>query len=76
MLIGRVELTDKGVRIVDVDGSHVDLTAEDAVELALWTTRHSAELSALLAEQNAKERIERDVRCVQRIDEQYRRKRG
>ena len=74
MLIGRVELTDKGVRIYDVDNSSVDLTAEDAVEFAEWTTRHLPELSTMLAEQNARERIQSDVQSVQQVHERYRRR--
>lgn len=71
MLIASVWLTDKGIRIVDVDNSSIDLTAEDAIELAEWTTRHLAELSAMLAEQDASQRIQRDVRSVQLIDARY-----
>jgi uncharacterized cupredoxin-like copper-binding protein len=33
MLIGRVDFTDTGIRIVDVDGSIVEMSAKDALKL-------------------------------------------
>lgn len=47
MLIGRTELTNTGIRLVDVDGSTVDITAEDALDLANWI-RHMSHYMALL----------------------------
>ncbi len=44
ILIIEVLLTDKGIRLVDVDGTSVELLAEDALELATWIAQHKAEL--------------------------------
>ena len=47
MLIGRTELTSTGIRIFDVDGSPIDITAEDALDLATWI-RNMSHYMALL----------------------------
>src|SRR5258708_31915951 len=47
MLIGRTAITDDGIRIFDVDGSSIDITAEDALDLATWI-RNRSQYMALL----------------------------
>ncbi len=47
MLIGRTIITDTGIRIFDVDGSSIDIKAEDALDLATWI-RHMSHYMALL----------------------------
>ncbi len=47
MLIGRTTITDDGIRIFDVDGSSIDITAEDALDLANWIRNRSHYMALL-----------------------------
>ena len=40
MLIGRIEHTDTGLRLYDVDGSYEDIIAEDAFAISRWIRQH------------------------------------
>ena len=48
MLITSCHLTDKGLRIIDVDGSEVHITAEDALVLAMVIRRHETALREMM----------------------------
>ena len=48
MLIATCHLTDKGLCLIDVDGSEVELTAEDALVLAMVIRKHEAALQEMV----------------------------
>jgi len=48
MLITSCHLTDKGLRIIDVDGSEVHITAEDALVLAMVIRKHEKALQEMI----------------------------
>jgi hypothetical protein len=57
MLIGGVYIVDEYLRIVDVDGeSHVDLNADDAIDLLAELQRKKGQLLMILAQQEARMR--------------------
>ena len=56
ILIIELHLTDKGVRLIDVDGSSVEITAEDALEFGAWIEKHKAELKERVPHGRAPER--------------------
>src|SRR5258707_4219642 len=59
MLIGRTTITDDGIRIFDVDGSSIDITAEDALDLATWirSRSHYMALLDILRRKQVRERL-------------------
>jgi hypothetical protein len=61
MLIDRVEHTDTGIRIYDVDGSSIDVIAEDAFELSRWIRKpeHYQALYEAMRRADRKERQRR-----------------
>jgi hypothetical protein len=61
MLIDRVEHTDTGMRIYDVDGSSIDIIAEDAFELSRWirTPEHYQALYEAMRRADKRERQRR-----------------
>ncbi len=61
LLIGNVLPTDTGIRIFDVDGSSIRLTAEDALKLAQWI-RKKDHYSLLLEKMRQQERTQRRQR--------------
>ena len=65
MLIGRTTITDTGIRIFDVDGSSIDLTAEDALDLATWIRNmpHYMALLDILRRKQVREKLaQQDLR--------------
>jgi len=48
MLIGNVVLSNRGIRIVDVDGSHVEIGAEDVLNLGQWILLHKEQLHEII----------------------------
>jgi hypothetical protein len=61
MLIDRVEHTDAGIRIYDVDGSHIEMIAEDAFQLSRWirTPEHYQALYEAMRRADKRERQRR-----------------
>lgn len=48
MLIGNITMSEKGIKVYDVDGSHVEITAQDAFDLSQWITRHLVEILEII----------------------------
>ena len=59
MLIGRTIITDTGIRIFDVDGSSIDITAEYALDLATWirNMNHYMALLDILRRKEVREKL-------------------
>lgn len=63
MLIGNVTMSERGIKIYDVDGSHIDITAQDAFDLSQWISKHLVELFEIIRreERAAKEAAREEV---------------
>lgn len=48
MLLGRIKMTDKGIKLIDVDGSETELSALDAVYMRDWLNIHLERLTEIL----------------------------
>jgi len=44
MLLGNILTTPTGIRLYDVDGSYLELNAEDALDLSEWLLRKKEQL--------------------------------
>ena len=65
MLIGRTTITDTGIRIFDVDRRAIDITAEDALDLATWirNRQHYMALLDILRRKEVREKLaQQDLR--------------
>ncbi len=54
MLIGNVLLTESGIALYDMDGSHVKVNAEQALDLEIWLKAHHAALIEIMRRQQQK----------------------
>ena len=48
MLIGNITMSERGIRVYDVDGSYVEFNASDAFNLSQWITTHLPELFEII----------------------------
>ena len=63
MLIGNVYITEAGMRLVDVDGSQVDIKAYDALALRDWLDVYREQLLKIVRrEQNKQANVTRKER--------------
>ncbi len=62
MLIGNITMSEKGIKVYDVDGGHIDIIAQDAFDLSQWITRHLVEILEIIRreERAAKEAARKD----------------
>lgn len=62
MLIGNVTMSERGIKVFDVDGSHIELKAMDAIDLAAWIMQKRESLLEIVRhEQKAKEEAGKEV---------------
>lgn len=64
MLIGNITMSERGIRVYDVDGSYVEFNAQDAFDLSQWVGTHLMELFEIIR------REERAVREAARKSEE------
>jgi hypothetical protein len=55
MLIRNIYLVDRNVRIYDVDGSHIEIGVDDAIDLEGWLMQNHGKLLDILRIQIAEE---------------------
>ena len=48
MLIGTITMSERGIKVYDVDGSVIDITAQDAFDLSKWIGGHLIELFEII----------------------------
>lgn len=61
MLIGNVLMSEKGIKVYDVDGSHIELKAMDAIDLAAWIMQKRESLLEIVRrEQKTKEEAKKE----------------
>jgi len=48
MLISTVMMSEHGIKIIDLDGSHIEFDAQDAVDLSQWIDKHLADLFEII----------------------------
>ena len=48
MLLGNILTTPTGIRLIDVDGSSIELNAEDALSLSVWLLQQKEPLLEML----------------------------
>ena len=61
MLIGNVTMSEKGIKVYDVDGSFIELKATDALYLATWIVQKKEALLEIMRQRQAKEEAGKDV---------------
>ena len=64
MLIGNITMSERGIRVYDVDGSSVEFNAQDAFDLSQWVSKHLVEILEIIRreERAAKEAAREEVK--------------
>ena len=64
MLIGNIILSERGIRVYDVDGSYVEITAQDAFDLSQWIGKHLVEILEIVRREDrvAREAARKEVK--------------
>jgi hypothetical protein len=56
MLLGRIAMTENGIKIIAVDGSEIEFNAVDAVYLWEWLDRRRNRLAEILRRQQRQQK--------------------
>ncbi len=59
MLIGGATLTERGIKLVDVDGTPVEFDAQDALDLLTWLDAHRTTLVDIMRREQRRATVAR-----------------
>ncbi len=56
MLLGRIAMTENGIKIVDVDGSDVEFNVQDAIYIKQWLQTREERLAEIVRRQQRQQK--------------------